>query len=118
MDCTKIPLCAYTEEERKELHQFTVLITSGNWFGAACPTSCADIMPDGSIVHCIPLYDRANRGLKYTDFANCFQVLDYTNRMISRRIEQKMSKSQKCLACIEYKTARCYAGCLGMDAVP
>jgi MoaA/NifB/PqqE/SkfB family radical SAM enzyme len=118
MDCTKIPLCAFTAEERKELHNFIVLINSGNWFGAACPTACADIMPDGSIVHCVPLYDLTTRELKYHHFDNYYQVFDYTNRMISDRIEKKMSKSETCRACIEYKTARCFAGCLGMDAVP
>jgi hypothetical protein len=118
MDCTKIPLCAFSDEERKQLQNSTVLVVGGNWFGAACPTACADIMPDGSIVHCVPLYDLTKRELKYSDFANCYQVFDYTNRMIGRRVEEKMSKSEKCLGCIEFKTARCFAGCLAMDAVP
>lgn len=117
MDCTKIPRCAFTEEERQELHSFTVRIDGANWFGAACPQA-GDIMPDGSIVHCVPLYDLTSRELKYHHFDNCLQAFSYTSRMIGDRIQEKMRNAKKCKACLEYKTGRCYAGCLAMDAVP
>jgi hypothetical protein len=118
-DCSRIPICAFNEQELKEMRSFRARIDfDANWLGAACLDTAADIMPDGSIVHCVPLYDLTNRELKYHHFESCFQVYSYTFRMISELIERKMSRSAKCMACVEYKTRRCFAGCLGMDIVP
>lgn len=118
MDCTKIPKCVFTKKEWDDFDFLNVVYRGENPMGASCSSSMGDILPDGTITHCMPLYNMKHEKLKYSDFDNVFQAFTYTHRLLVPRVIEKMEKSDKCKNCIEYKTGRCFAGCLGMDLTP
>ena len=118
MDCSKIPLCVYTDEEEALLKSFSIIEKQykDNFLGASCTTN-GDILPDGTVIHCMPLINAGSNSLKFNDFNNVAEVHNYTNLIKANAITLKMKDADKCIECIEYKTGRCYAGCVGMKVV-
>lgn len=116
MDCSKIPKCIYTEDELFNLLTLPIMMNGDNFAGASC-TYNADILPNGDVVHCMPLIDETKDKLKFYEFNNAAEVYNYTQDIAANKLQLKMIDAEKCKDCIEYKTRRCFGGCLGMEAI-
>lgn len=116
-DCSKIPICAFTKEEIEKLKIFNIARDEDNYLGAKCGEN-ADILPSGDIIPCMPLINSDKNKLNFIEFNNTKEVYDYTNRLKHIALTKKMENATKCLNCIEYKTQRCFAGCIAMNLLP
>jgi len=111
-DCNVIPHCVFTDEELRFIR--TLPYTSsmerdlllGNC--AVC-SPIIDIYPDGTATRCFGCYDDLK--VNFTDF-KCLNDLKnhFFMEIDSRRVHTK-SRPQ-CENCYDYKTFKCYGGCL------
>lgn len=115
MDCCKIPTCIFSDYEKKLLRTYNIDCPIGDVFNASC-SSNADILPNGKLIHCMPLYTDSPR-FSYYDFNNALEVYRYTNNVATARLHSKIAADSKCYSCDEFQKGLCSAGCLGMSVI-
>ncbi len=111
-DCNVIPHCVFNDEELSFIK--TIPHTSpmerelllGN--NAVC-SPIIDIYPDGSATRCFGCYDDLK--VKFSDFKSLSDLKNHFFMEIdSRRVHTK--SRAVCENCYDYKTFKCYGGCL------
>lgn len=113
IDCTKIPICLYTEDEINLLNNMNIYRNSYNELDACCEP-CIDILPDLTVCSCMPMYESLNR-LNIADFDTFREVHKY---FILEKFKNKSDENTKfCGDCKFKKIKRCFGGCLGFKSI-
>lgn len=119
IDCSRIPTCAFTEEEFKKLQTYNIakIKNDQNYLYASCINN-ADILPNGEIIHCMPLKEYNFKNKSYHEFNNIDDIYKYTYEIKIDAFRQKLKNATVCKDCPLYKANKCFAGCLGMNLIP
>lgn len=115
MDCCKIPKCIFTEDDKAIIRGYKIDEPWDGIFNAAC-CSNADILPNGKLVHCMPLYEDSPK-FSYFDFSNSSEAYRHTAKLAAKQLINKIPIDSTCGACDEFQKGLCSAGCLGMSAI-
>lgn len=111
-DCNVIPHCVFTEDERQFIA--TIPYTSpaerqlllGN--NAVC-SPIVDIYPDGTATRCFGCFDDLK--VRISDFKNINDLKNHFFMEIDALRVHKKSRAL-CSECYDYKTFKCFGGCL------
>lgn len=105
MDCAKIPICYFTEEEKEFLNE----ITKGSYLESYC-YPVVDILPNFTATACFGAYSPVDINL----FSNANELRRYLH---IKKMTPKLEGNQegRCLICPRYSLLQCQGGCLGFS---
>ncbi|MBQ2736679.1 MAG: radical SAM protein [Clostridia bacterium] len=111
-DCNTVPHCIFTEEEREFIRTMPYdspmereLLLGNN---AVC-SPIIDIYPDGTATRCFGCYDDLKADIK--DFRSLSDLSNFFFKEIDAKRVHTLSRPE-CKDCYDFKTFKCYGGCL------